>query len=81
MFTFAVDFVEDFFGYFGPDKWVCAGVPAVDEGADGGGEIADGSEGAASGGLAFNDAEPDFDHVQPGHRGRCEVGVEPRVGL
>jgi hypothetical protein len=58
---------------FGPHEGVFAVVPAVDEGADLGVELADGAEAAAVDGLAFDDAEPDLDQVQPGARGRGEV--------
>jgi hypothetical protein len=57
----AVGFLEDLVGGFGPDEWVGAVVPAVDVGADRGGEVADAAEGAAVDGLAFDDAEPDLD--------------------
>ena len=30
--------------------------------------------------MAFDDAEPDLDQVQPGARRRGEVDVDPRVG-
>ena len=40
-----------------------AAVPASDEGADLGVEFADGAEGAAVDGLAFDDREPDLDQV------------------
>ena len=51
-------------------------VPAVDEGPDLDHEVADGGESAAVDGLAFDDAEPDLDQVQPGPRGRGEVHVD-----
>ncbi len=35
---------QDFVGCFGPDEWVAAFVPAVDERADGGLEVFDGVE-------------------------------------
>jgi hypothetical protein len=55
-------------------------VPVVDEGADLGVELADGAEGAAADGLAFDDAEPDFDQVQPRSRGGREVHLDAGVG-
>ena len=54
-------------------------VPAVDEGADLGVELAHGSEGAAVDGLAFDDAEPDLDEVQPGPGRGGEVHVDAGV--
>jgi hypothetical protein len=44
---FTVGILEDLVGSFGPDERVCAVVPAVDERADLGVEVADGPEGAA----------------------------------
>jgi hypothetical protein len=35
---------EDFVGGLGPDEWVAAFVPAVDEAAEGGGEVFDAGE-------------------------------------
>jgi len=67
-----VRFREGLFGGLGPDEWVGSVVPAVDEGADLGVEVADGAEGASVDGLAFDDAKPDLDEVQP----RPEVGVK-----
>src|SRR4051794_16304555 len=68
-------------GGLGPEEWVGAVVPAVDEGADLGVEFVDGAEGAAADGLAFDDAEPDLDEVEPGRGGRGEVHVHALVGL
>ena len=79
MFTLTINFGEDLGGGFGPDERVFALVPAVDEGADLDDEVADGGEGAAADGLAFDDAEPDFDQVQPRSRRQGEVDVDPRV--
>ena len=81
MFTFTVDFGEDFVGGFDPGERVATAVPAGDERPDFGGQVADGGECAAVDGLAFDDAEPDLDQVQPGSGGRGEVDVDPRVVL
>ena len=54
-------------------------VPAVDEGPDLDHQLADRGEGAAADGLAFDDAEPDLDKVEPRSRGRREVNVDPGV--
>ena len=62
---FTVDLVEDLVRGLGPDEGLLAVVPAVDEGADLGHQVADGGEAAAADGLAFDDAEPDLDQVQP----------------
>jgi len=59
---------------------VGAVVPAVYEGADFGVEVFDGAEAAAVDGLAFDDAEPDLDHVHPGRAGRGEVHLHAWVG-
>src|SRR4051812_27526492 len=79
MFTFAADLGEDLVGGLGPDERVLAVVPAGDERLDLGGQVADRGEAAAADGLAFDDAEPDLDHVQPGSGGGGEVDVDPRV--
>src|SRR6478609_3099772 len=81
MFTFAVDLVEDLFGGLGPDEWVLALVPAVNEGPDLDHQVADGGEGATVDGLLLDDGEPDLYQVQPGAGGGGEVDVDPRVGL
>ena len=52
---------EDLIGGLGPGERLAAVVPAVDEPADGGGELADRVEGAAADGLAGDDAEEDLD--------------------
>ena len=57
---------EDVIGGFGPHEGVAAVVPAGDEGADLGVEVFHRAEGAAVDGLAFDDAEPDLDEVEPG---------------
>ena len=74
-----VDAGEDLVGGFGPDEWVFASVPAVDEGPDLGGEVAGRGERAAADGLALNNAEPDLDQVQPRAGGRGEVDVDPGI--
>jgi transposase, IS6 family len=60
---------------------VGAVVPAGDEGADLGVEVADGAEGAAVDGLAFDEGEPDLDgsvaSVEPG---RSESGWLRKAG-
>ncbi len=56
---------EDLVGGLGPDERVGAVVLAIDERADGLVELGNGSEGAAVDGLAFDDAEPDLDGVEP----------------
>jgi hypothetical protein len=48
---------------------LAAVVPAVDEGPDLDHEVSDGGKGAAVDGLAFDDAEPHLDQVQPRSRG------------
>ena len=53
-------------GCFGPDEWVGPVVPAGDELLDGCGQFADVAEGSTVDGLAFDDAEPDLDEVEPG---------------
>jgi len=58
---FTVDLGQDLVGGRGPNERVSAIVPAVDEGADLGVQLAHGAEGAAADGLAFDDAEPDLD--------------------
>lgn len=60
-----VDFVQDVVGGLGPDEWVLAVVPAVDELTDLDHEVGDGAEGVAVDGLAFDDFEPDHEQVQP----------------
>lgn len=55
---------------------MAAVVPAADEGADLGIEVAHGAEGAAVNGLALDDAEPDLDEVHPGGMRRGEVDLE-----
>src|SRR6478736_633834 len=76
---FTFDRGEDLVGCFGPDERVATVVPAVDEGPDLAGQVSHGWEDAAADGLAFDDAEPDLDQVQPGPGGRGEVGVDPWV--
>lgn len=75
-----VCFGEDLFGCLGPSEGLAAVVPACDEGADLADQLADGGEGAAVDGLAFDDAEPDLDHAQRRPGGRGQVHVDPRVG-
>jgi hypothetical protein len=58
-----VGFGQDLVGGFGPDEGVGALVPAVDEGADAAVELGDAGEAAAVDGLAFDDPEPQLDHV------------------
>jgi hypothetical protein len=64
---------------FGPDEGLAAVVPSVDEGPDLDHEVSDGGKHAAADGLAFDDAEPDLDQVQPRSRGRGEVDMDPGV--
>jgi hypothetical protein len=52
---------EDVVGGLGPGERLAAVVPAVDEPADRGGQLADRVEGAAPDGLAGDDAEEDLD--------------------
>jgi hypothetical protein len=61
-----VGFLEDLVGGLGPDERLAAVVPAVDEGTDLDHQLADGGEGAAVDGLAFDDPEPDLDEIEPG---------------
>ena len=63
----------------GPDERLAAVVPAVDEDPDRCDEVGDGGEGASPDGLAGDDPEEDFDHVQPRPGGRGEVQADPRV--
>ena len=65
--------VEDVVGGFDPAEGVAAVVPAVDEAADHGDEVFDAGEAAAVDGLAGDDAEENFDYVQPGPGGGGEV--------
>jgi hypothetical protein len=60
---------------------VGAVVPAVDGRPDLAGEFFDAAERAAVDGLAFDDAEPDFEEVEP--RAGCwgEVDLDPWVDL
>ena len=74
-----VGFCEDLVGGFGPDEGLAAVVPAVDEGSDFDHQVADRGVSAAVDGLAFDDAEPDLDQVQPRSRRGGEVDVDPRV--
>jgi hypothetical protein len=67
-------------GGLGPDDWVLAVVPAVDELTDLDHEVADGAEAAAVDGLALDDSEPDLDQIQPGPGGGGEVDLDPGVG-
>jgi hypothetical protein len=75
-----VGFREDLIGGSVPDEWVGAVVQAGDERLDRGGEFADVAEGSAMDGLAFDDAEPDLDKIEPGCRRRSEMDVDARVG-
>ena len=61
-----VGFLEDFVGSLGPHERVGPPVPSRDERSYRAGEFAEIAEGAAVDGLAFDDAEPDFDEVEPG---------------
>src|SRR5690242_4394942 len=79
MFTFPVDLVKDLIGWFGPDERVFALVPAGDEGADLDHQVADRGEAATADRLAFDDAKPDLDQVQPRPGRRGEVNLDPRV--
>jgi hypothetical protein len=54
---------QDLVGGFGPDEWVTAVVPAVDESADRGDEFFDVAECAASDRLPGDDPEEDLDEV------------------
>jgi len=74
-----VCFGEDVVGCLGPDERGAAVVPAVDEVLDGGDQFFDAGEGAASDGLAGDDAEEDFDHVHPRSRRGGEVHGDPRI--
>jgi len=53
--------LDDVVGGPGPDERLASFVPAVDEGLDRADEVLDGSEGAASDGLAGDDPEEDLD--------------------
>ncbi len=78
---FTVDLGEDGVGVLGPGEGLAAFVPADDELANRGDELADGVNGAAADGLAGNDPEEHLDHVQPGRRGRGEMQLHPGVAL
>jgi maleylacetate reductase len=58
---FAVGFRDDRVGVLGPDEWVAAFVPALDEPFDRLDQVADGVEAAAADGLAGDDPEEDLD--------------------
>ena len=54
-------FDQDVVGGLGPDEWVLANIPAVDELTDLDPEVADVPAGAAVHGFAFDHSEPDLD--------------------
>lgn len=66
-------------GGFGPDERLSAWVPAVDERADLGGEVAYVSEGSAVDRLSFDDPEPHLHEVHPRRRGGCEVDCDAGI--
>jgi hypothetical protein len=70
---------QDLVGGLGPDEWVAALVPAVDEAADRTDEFLDAGEGASADRLSGDDPEEHLDQVEPGAGGRGEVQRDPRV--
>ncbi len=52
-------------------------VPVIDVGLDVSNQRSHGVERAAADGLSREDAEPGFDHIEPGGSGRGEVKVHP----
>jgi hypothetical protein len=61
----AFDLGEDLVGVLGPGERPRVVVPGIDEGADGGDELIDGGEGAATNGLAGAEAEEALHEVEP----------------
>lgn len=55
-----VRFGEDLIGGFGPDEWLAAVVPAVDECPDLGRQVTNRDEDAAMDGLLLDDPEPNL---------------------
>jgi len=55
-----VRFRDDRVWVLGPEEWLAAFVPAVDERGDGLDQLADRAEGAAADGLAGDDPEEDL---------------------
>lgn len=56
-----------------------AAIPAGDEGPDLVVQVPHRGEHSTADRLAFDDAEPDLDQVQPGPRRRGEVSMDPGV--
>ncbi len=73
------DLGQDLFGGGGPDEGLGVGVVGGQVGLDCGDQVGDGLEDAAADCFVVEFAEPAFDHVQPGARGRGEVQVKARV--
>ena len=74
------DFFEDFTGGLGPDEGLGIGIVVVEVIHDGGLELGDAREGAASNAVAGDLGEEALDHVEPGSGGRREVEMETRMG-
>ena len=76
-----VDGGEDAVGVGGPDEGLGIVVGLVDEAVDGGLEVDDGAEHAASEPAPGQLGEEALDAVEPGRRGGREVKNEPGVAL
>ncbi len=62
--------------FFGPLKWNCILVVALDEPVDGFAELLGRGEAGAPQGGADQNAEPAFDHIEPAGVGWSEVKVD-----
>lgn len=72
---------DDVCGFLGPDEGRGVLVPVCEVVVDVVNEGLNGVERAAANGLASEDAEPRFDHVQPGGTLRSEMEVDTGVFL
>ena len=75
------DFFEDVGRRCGPDEGFGVGIVVLQVGFDGGLEVGDAPEDAASDGVLGDQAEEALDQVEPGGGGRGEMEVEARMAF
>ncbi len=72
---------DDLVGCLRPHEGGWVQVPVIDVGLDVSNQHSHGVERASADGLPREDAEPGFDHVEPGGPGGSEVKVHPGMSL
>jgi len=73
------DFGEDFFGGFGPEEGLWVGIVVFQVVVNGGFELGNGGEDAATDALLSDQPEDALDLIEPGGRGWGEVQVKAGV--